>query len=222
MTAIRHTARRPRPCLCGCGRLVVRPETLRGRPPAYASRACSRRRWKALKREAAKRSVHFSSASGEWATPPELLAELAATYARGAFDLDPCCGGPETACAPRWYTPADDGLTSPWFGRVFVNPEYGRIIATWMARAEEAARSGEAEVVVCLVPARPGSRWYMRAKAAVAELGGVHLELPGRLRFRPFGSNPAVAEYEELRAQGKRMAGAAFPSAVFVFPGRRP
>lgn len=208
-------ARKPQLCRCGCGRRVDQPDRLRGRPPVYAASSCRKRAYRSRKR----RSVHFSSVSDEWATPPEVLAELADEFARGGFDLDPCCAGPDTACAPTWYTPADDGLVSPWFGRVWLNPPYGRVIAKWMARAAEVARAGEVEVVVCLVPARPGSRWYMAAKAAAEELGGVHRELPGRLRFVPFGRNPRVAEYLDLQAQGKRMQGAAFPSAVFVFPG---
>lgn len=178
--------------------------------------------------------MHNRSGSAEWATPADVVLGLAQRFARGGFDLDPCCDGPDTACAPTFYTPEDDGFASPWFGRVFMNPPYGnggkrrrgddtprRRIGDWMGRAADLARAGAVEIVVCLVPARPGSKWYRDAKAAVVELGGAHVEVDGRIPFRPFGSNPRRAAYEEAIAAGRKPPGAAFPSAVFVFPGRK-
>lgn len=57
----------------------------------------------------------------EWYTPPSIFTKL------GHFDLDPCA-----ACEPLWkiaytnYTALDDGLSKPWFGRVWLNPPYSR------------------------------------------------------------------------------------------------
>lgn len=59
--------------------------------------------------------------SDEWYTPPSIFNEL------GHFDLDPCA-----ARKPLWkiadtnYTADDDGLSKPWFGRVWLNPPYSR------------------------------------------------------------------------------------------------
>lgn len=56
----------------------------------------------------------------EWLTPPEIIRAM------GPFDLDPCA----PVCRP-WptaslhYTIQDDGLSQPWFGRVWCNPPYG-------------------------------------------------------------------------------------------------
>lgn len=66
--------------------------------------------------------VHFSSATDEWATPPEFFAKVNAEF--GPFDLDPCATA-ENAKAPRWYTKEDDGIIQPWFGNVWLNPVYG-------------------------------------------------------------------------------------------------
>jgi len=42
------------------------------------------------------------------------------------FDLDVACpeGGAPWVPADRYYTQADDGLTAPWYGRVWMNPPY--------------------------------------------------------------------------------------------------
>lgn len=74
---------------------------------------------------------HQSAAakSDTWLTPPELLEAL------GPFDLDPCT----PVCMP-WptaterFTPDDDGLSRLWFGRVWLNPPYGRAVDQWLDR----------------------------------------------------------------------------------------
>lgn len=74
---------------------------------------------------------HESSRMGtdEWLTPPEIIGTL------GPFDLDPCA-----ATNRPWdtalihYTKADNGLNQDWFGRVWLNPPYGRETGIWLAR----------------------------------------------------------------------------------------
>ena len=137
-----------------------------------------------------------SSATPEWPTPPGTFAALAAEF--GPFDLDPAATA-DNAKAPMFYTMADDGLSQPWKGRVWLNPPYGKTIPRWMAKAAAEAADGRAELVCCLVPARPDTRWWREATSAAALVRF----LPGRIRF---GTDPAP-----------------FPSAVIVFgrlPGR--
>lgn len=68
----------------------------------------------------------------EWLTPPEVILSL------GKFDLDPCA-----PFARPWdtatihYTLADDGLSRPWAGRVWLNPPYGLEAALWLKRLVE-------------------------------------------------------------------------------------
>lgn len=65
----------------------------------------------------------------EWLTPPELVKKL------GQFDLDPCC--PVNAPfyhAENNYTMEDDGLTKEWFGRVYLNPPYGKGMELWLEK----------------------------------------------------------------------------------------
>jgi len=63
----------------------------------------------------------------EWLTPPELLKKL------GHFDLDPCAPIKRPwDMADHHYTREDDGLIQKWFGRVWLNPPYGRETVKWM------------------------------------------------------------------------------------------
>lgn len=60
-------------------------------------------------------------ASDDWYTPPAIFDALGLK-----FDLDPCspgCG--HWVPASQIYTKADDGLSMPWRGLVFVNPPFG-------------------------------------------------------------------------------------------------
>src|SRR5579859_4696056 len=138
--------------------------------------------------------VAFSSATPEWQTPPDVFAALEREF--GPFELDVCATAANATCG-RYFTEADDGLSQPWEGRVWMNPPYGRLIGLWMLKGRQAATAGA--LVVCLVPARPDTAWW-RDSAAEASLVRF---FPGRLRF------------------GGADAPAPFPSALIVF-GRLP
>src|SRR5262245_37430446 len=118
-----------------------------GRPRRFWSNACRLSAY----RGRARQSVHFSTVNCEWATPPELFAIIAAEF--GGFDLD-VCATPGNAKCPRYFTYTEDGLRQRWSGRCWCNPPYGRTIGGWLKKAWEAVQGGEAELVVCLVPAR--------------------------------------------------------------------
>lgn len=140
--------------------------------------------------------IHWSSDSDEWATPPDLLRPLA--DAVDGFDLDPCSGAEERSIADETYTEADDGLASPWHGRVWMNPPYSEI-ADWMDKARREASRPDVELVVCLVPARTSTQWWHTYAVDAAAL----CFLEGRLSFGDSGNS------------------APFPSALVVF-GRVP
>jgi phage N-6-adenine-methyltransferase len=179
-------AKRPLRC-CRCRKpLTVAPV---GRKRRYCSDRCRQ----AACRQRSRRSVHFRSDSCEWSTPQDFFD---AQHQRFGFTLD-VCASPENAKCPAFYTRADDGLARPWRGRVWCNPPYGRGIGEWVEKAWRSVESGEAEVVVCLVPSRTDTAWW-HAWAMRAEIE----YLCGRLSF------------------GKGNA-APFPSALLVFRDTR-
>lgn len=62
-----------------------------------------------------------ANSTDEWYTPKEILDAL------GPFDLDPCAPVvPLWPTASTMYNKNDDGLSKPWFGRVWLNPPYSR------------------------------------------------------------------------------------------------
>lgn len=134
-------------------------------------------------------AVHYSSQTDDWATPQD---RFDAWHAEFRFDLDACASARNAKCA-RYFSLEDDGLAQPWTGRVWMNPPYGRPIGAWMAKAWGASQT-TAELVVCLVPARPDTRWWHE----YVMRGEVRF-LPGRLKF------------------GGAVNGAPFASALVVF-----
>jgi phage N-6-adenine-methyltransferase len=137
-----------------------------------------------------KRSVHFRSDSCEWSTPPEFFDQVNAQF---GFTLD-ACATPENPRCEHFYTRQQDGLAQRWQGRVWCNPPYGAGVGRRLEKAWQSVSSGEAEVVVCLVPARTDTAWgHDWATRAEIEF------LRGRLRF------------------GGKDSSAPFPSALLVF-----
>lgn len=63
--------------------------------------------------------------SDEYYTPPHIIEAL------GHFDLDPATPkNPKWRTADVMFTKEDDGLSKPWFGRVFLNPPYSKSLVT--------------------------------------------------------------------------------------------
>lgn len=112
--------------------------------------------------------------SDHWSTPPRLVSALELEF--GEFDLDPCCTT-LSAKAKRYYTPEDDGLALPWFGRVFLNPPYSEI-APWLRKALDELASGVV-LVTALLPACTDTRWFHDLVLPRAEIRFLH----GRVEF---------------------------------------
>ncbi len=141
----------------------------------------------------------FSSATGEWETPQDVFDALNAEF--GGFDLDPCATLENTKCK-NFYTQEDDGLAQPWWGKVFVNPPYGRGIKQWMQQCYIASRS-MANLVVALIPSRTDTAWWHDFVMKADEIRF----LRGRLCF--------------TRNDGFR-GSAPFPSAIVVWKSPLP
>lgn len=90
-----------------------------------------------------------SQRNDRWLTPLEVVGAL------GEFDLDPC-GAPDHPTAKHIYTleNGDDGLRDPWFGRVWLNPPYGRTMRVWVERLIEHGTG------TALIPAAVGTKLW--------------------------------------------------------------
>lgn len=71
------------------------------------------------------RNFHLNTDNNdEWLTPPDLISAL------GVFDLDPCAPiNRPWDTAKTHLDKTQDGLKTPWFGRVWLNPPY-----KWLAK----------------------------------------------------------------------------------------
>lgn len=101
--------------------------------------------------------------------------------ALGPFDLDPCAADPRPwDCARQNLTEADDGLSWPWTGRVWLNPPFDRYqVGRWIERLAE---HGDG---VALLHARTETAWFR----PIWERASSILFLSQRIKFcRPDGT----------------------------------
>jgi len=91
------------------------------------------------------------------ATSPELWRPL--SDAIGGFDLDPAAGCEPTAIADNRYTPDDDGLTSPWYGSVWLNPPFSNK-KDWYRRLVDQYNNGDVKRAVALAQVGTSTDWF--------------------------------------------------------------
>ena len=121
----------------------------------------------------------FSSNTGDWYTPPEIVEAVRDLF-DGRIDLDPCSNSHEAPNVPALvhFTREDDGLSRPWFGRVYLNPPYGKGIGPWIEKVREEHEAGRVTAAVVLVKAATDTRWFR-----VLSERYPRCEVAGRLRF---------------------------------------
>jgi hypothetical protein len=127
----------------------------------------------------------------EYATPPRLWRRLA--DAVDGFDTDPCSGAESAPIAETRYTKADDGLSNPWHGDVFVNPPWssnrdGSAKDRWLTKARSEATRESVSSVVVLLPSDTSAGWFhehVLAAPIICFYG------PGRLSFVGENRNPS-------------------------------
>lgn len=123
----------------------------------------------------------------DWLTPPDIIRAL------GEFDLDPCASVfPQPwATAKQMWSPPMDGLSEPWFGRVWCNPPFGSETAKWL---ECCARHGNA---IALVFARTETKMFFdsvwgRASGILFLRGRPHFHYPSGRRAKGNSGGPIV------------------------------
>lgn len=116
----------------------------------------------------------LSSNTPEWKTPRDLFEHLDKLY---GFTLD-AAATDENALCKTYFTKENDGLLQSWADHtVFVNPPYGRSYNERWSR--KIAEEGKKTVVVALLPARTGSKWFQDNILTCSTL----IFLKGRVKF---------------------------------------
>jgi len=134
----------------------------------------------------------FSSKEQTYLTPQPIVQ--ASIRVLGGINLDPCAEtpGPDGFNVPakHHFTIEDDGLAHGWYGTVFMNPPYGRVLPQWIDKLMAEYEVGNIPRAIVLVAARTDTRWWAKLSHHTLCL------VRGRLKFSDGGSAP-------------------FPSAIF-------
>jgi len=124
-------------------------------------------------------AVHFSSDRQDWGTPNAFMEWLESEMSL-TFDLD-AAASDENHKAPEYFTKEDDGLNQEWYGRVWLNPPFGRELPLWLSKCAEQIRRDEVESIHVLIPARPDTRWF---HDIVVNRASTVYFIKGRFNFR--------------------------------------
>ena len=122
----------------------------------------------------------------EVATSPELWRPLSRHL--NGFDLDPAAGCEPTPIAEERYTEADDGLTSPWYGTVWLNPPFSDKSA-WYSRLVAQYTNGKVDRAAAVATADPSTDWFHDYFSTA----DVVVFLNGRDWYLAHGENPNFA-----------------------------
>jgi len=114
------------------------------------------------------------------------------------FDLDVCApkGGTGLVPAYKYYSEEDDGLTSPWFGLVWMNPPYSKP-TPWI---EKFIEHGDG---LCLVPTSK-SKWFN----SIWNAADAVTLMPANLKFVNNGKNFQISFQTVMFAMGENATAA--------------
>jgi len=106
------------------------------------------------------RMVMTSSESNEWYTPANII-DLAHAVMEG-IDLDPasCEQANNVVKATTYYSIEDNGLSCPWYGRVWLNPPYGDAVGRFVDMLCAQFGQGSVSEAVLLVKAATDTDWF--------------------------------------------------------------
>jgi hypothetical protein len=105
----------------------------------------------------------------EWHTPDEILTPVRQVL--GAIDLDPasCEMGQARVQARTYYTLADDGLTHPWHGKIFLNPPYKHAEVTrFIAKLFQELDAGHTTDAILVVNNVTQTDWFQAVATRAA------------------------------------------------------
>jgi hypothetical protein len=170
-----------------------------------------------------------TSKSGTWGTPVDFFSWIDRQF---AITVD-VCALPSNTKHPRFFSPADNGLSQSWAGEsAWMNPSYGRGIGQWIDKARDEAML-ERALVVQLLPARVDTDWWRRyvmsSDGAAGKLMRSEYDTASGMHWLRWAGLITGVYFHTERLCFEGMAddsgdSAPFPSAVVVHahPSRRP
>ena len=105
--------------------------------------------------------INQTSGKFEYYTPAEIIE--AARLVMGTIDLDPASSpvANETVKATTFFTEADDGLSRPWAGRVWMNHPFRRDYnRPWVSKLVAEYRVRRVEQACCITYAATSEVWF--------------------------------------------------------------
>jgi hypothetical protein len=105
--------------------------------------------------------INQTSGEFEYYTPQFIIE--AALQTMGCIDLDPASStlANERVKAAQIYTIEDDGLSQPWFGRVWLNHPFGRRSnRAWVQKAITKCESSRVTEMCCITFACTSEQWF--------------------------------------------------------------
>lgn len=137
--------------------------------------------------------VVYTNGNDDYLTPPDIINRL------GMFDLDPCSPfNRPWPTAMDHYTREMDGLKTPWFGRVWLNPPYGKMTGTWLKKLAKHG-NGIALIFACTETKAFFETVWKRADAVLFIQGRIHFHRLNGDRYPTSGGAPSC-----LVAYGKK------------------
>lgn len=136
------------------------------------------------------KSPHVSQNTGnnEWYTPPKYIE--AARQTMGGIDCDPATSelANQTIQAETYYTIETDGLSSPWRGRVWMNPPYAQSLIKQFCKALSSKySSGEISEACVLVNNASETGWF----DTLAEHASCRCDVKSRIHFIDTNGKPS-------------------------------
>ena len=116
----------------------------------------------AVKLKSSQQQVVTGKQSQRWYPPPELIVLVRQVI--GTIDLDPA----SDEVAQQWvqavtsYSLEQDGLSHPWFGRVWLYPPASGKAGKWTKKAIAEYESGNLTEAIVLVKSSPNSKWFQK------------------------------------------------------------
>lgn len=109
------------------------------------------------------KTPHVAKATGhdKWYTPPDYIESVRRVM--GDIDLDPASDAlaNEVVKASTYYDEELNGLEQDWFGRVFLNPPYGRgMVDKFVSKALQEYASGNVTEMILLTNNATDTKWF--------------------------------------------------------------